>query len=249
MPLCDDASHRDISPDCNAERLIQASRKMKRTITEILIEVEETVAVRLNKQNFPAVEDDIRETTDELIVCPFCEQAFPATKNTKKVRNKKMKRKIIGLTIMVFCAATGLFAQEKNSKMSKDEAMIRANVKQMETGWNAHDGKAFASPFAEDSDYVVVNGAHIKGRAGNVEGHQQIFDTIYKDSRNSATIKSVRFLRKDVAVVHVEWNLNFKVNGAEQKGHALSTIVMTKGEGKWEIAAFQNTAIQPQGGN
>jgi len=55
---------------------------MKRTITEILIEVEETVAVRLNKQNFPAVEDDIRETTGELIVCPFCEREFPATKNT-----------------------------------------------------------------------------------------------------------------------------------------------------------------------
>ena len=160
-----------------------------------------------------------------------------------------MKVKIIGITIMVFCAANGLFAQEKESKMSGDETAIRANVKQMETGWNAHDGKAFAAPFAADADYVVVNGMHAKGRNEIEKGHTGIFTTIYKDSRNAATIRSVRFLRKDVAVVHTEWNLEFTVGGEMRKGHALSTMIMTKQNGKWSIAAFQNTAIQPQGGN
>ncbi|MDQ3130347.1 MAG: SgcJ/EcaC family oxidoreductase [Acidobacteriota bacterium] len=160
-----------------------------------------------------------------------------------------MKRKIIGTIFMVFCAATGLFAQEKDSKMSADETAIRANVKQMETGWNAHDGKMFAAPFAADADYVVVNGMYAKGRNEIEKGHTQIFTTIYKDSRNAATIKSVRFLRKDVAVVHVEWNLEFSAGGEMRKGHALSTMLMTKDKGKWSIAAFQNTPIQPQGGN
>jgi hypothetical protein len=57
---------------------------MKRTTTEIFIEVEETVAVRLNKQNSPMVENDNRETSGEQIVCPFCERAFSATTNTKQ---------------------------------------------------------------------------------------------------------------------------------------------------------------------
>jgi uncharacterized protein (TIGR02246 family) len=160
-----------------------------------------------------------------------------------------MKRKIIGLTIMVFCAATGLFAQEKDSKMSGDEMAIRANVRQMETGWNAHDGKAFAAPFAADADYVVVNGMHAKGRNEIEKGHTGIFTTIYKDSRNAATIRSVRFLRKDVAVVHTEWNLEFTAGGEMRKAHALSTMIMTRENGKWSIAAFQNTMIQPQEGN
>ncbi len=160
-----------------------------------------------------------------------------------------MKRKIIGTIFMVFCAATGLLAQEKDSKMSADETAIRANVKQLETGWNAHDGKAFAAPFADDADYVIVNGMYAKGRNEIEKGHTGIFTTIYKDSRNAATIKSVRFLRKDVAVVHVEWNLEFSAGGETRKGHALNTMLMTKDNGKWSIAAFQNTPIQPQGGN
>ncbi len=154
---------------------------------------------------------------------------------------------MFGMTIILLCAAAFVFAQEKISKTSKDEMAIRANVEQMETGWNANSGAKFAEPFAENADYVNVNGMHVKGRAANAEGHQQIFNIFFKDSRNAATIKQIRFLRPDIAVVHVEWNLNFKINGKEQKGHALSTMVMTKEKGKWSIAAFQNTAIEPPG--
>jgi len=155
----------------------------------------------------------------------------------------QIKNTVVVVTILFVIGLTG--NAQTSQKTSKDEAAIRANVEQMVTGWNAKNGAEFAKPFAADSDYVVVNGMHIKGRAANAEGHQQIFNTIYKDSRNAATIKQIRFLRSDVAVVHVEWNLNFKINGKEQKGHALSTMVMTKEKGKWSIAAFQNTAIEP----
>ena len=162
-----------------------------------------------------------------------------------------MLRKIFGMTIILYCA-TVVFAQEKTSKTSKDEAAIRQVVRQVQDGWNAHDSKAFAEPFAADADYVVVNGTLAKGREEIEKGHTGIFTTIYKDSRNVATIKSVRFLRKDVAVVHIEWNLEFQVNGETKKGHAMNTMIMTKDNGKWSIAAFQNTPIQlfmPQGEN
>ena len=158
---------------------------------------------------------------------------------------KQTKTILTIYTIIILCACAA-FAQKTESK---DEAMIRANVKQMETGWNAHDSKAFAAPFAIDADYVVVNGMYAKGRDEIEKGHTGIFTTIYKDSRNAATIKSVRFLRKDVAVVHVEWNLEFSAGGETRKGRALSTMIMTKEKGKWNIAAFQNTPIQPPGGN
>ena len=147
-------------------------------------------------------------------------------------------------TLIIFCACV-VFAQKKESK---DEAMIRANFEQMVKGWNMKSGAEFAKPFAENSDYVVINGMHIKGRADNAKEHQQIFDTIYKDSNVGAAVKQIRFLRPDVAVVHVEANMNFKTGGEEKKNHSLITLVMTKEKGKWSIAAFQNTGIQPQGG-
>lgn len=156
-----------------------------------------------------------------------------------------MKNKIIGLTIIVLCAAINLSAQEKKSETSSDETLIRQIVRQVQDGWNTHDGKAFAAPFATDADYVVVNGMYIKGRESIEKGHTGIFATIYKDSTNTATVKSVRFLRKDVAVVHVEWNLEFRLDGKTNKGHALNTMIMTKDAGNWSIAAFQNTPIQP----
>jgi uncharacterized protein (TIGR02246 family) len=93
----------------------------------------------------------------------------------------------------------------------------------------------------------VVNGMRAKGREEIERGHTAIFTTIYKESRNAATVKSVRFLRPDVAVVHVEWNLEFSAGGATRKGHAINTMVMTKDGGKWSIAAFQNTSIQTEG--
>ena len=124
-----------------------------------------------------------------------------------------------------------------------DEAAIRAIVKGVEDAWNAHDGKAFAAPFAPDADYVVVNGTYLKGRDAIEQGHTQIFTTIYKESRNAATVKGVRFLRPDVAVAHIEWNMEVRPGG--NKGRALNTMVMTKENGKWHIAAFHNTPIQP----
>ena len=129
---------------------------------------------------------------------------------------------------------------------SSDEALVRQVVQRVQEGWNTHDGKAFAAQFAADADYVVVNGMYAKGRDEIEKGHAALFNSIYKDSRNAATIRSVRFLRKDVAVVHVEWNLEFTVGGKSQKGHALNTMIMTRDESKWSIAAFQNTPIQAE---
>ena len=155
-----------------------------------------------------------------------------------------MMKKILGLIIcslVISCAA--VFAQTA-PKQGDDETAVREIVRQMENGWNAHDGKAFSAPFAPDADYVVVNGMYLKGRDSVEKGHAEIFATIYKDSRNTATVKSLRFVRKDVAVVHVEWNLEFRMGGETRKGQALSTIIMAKDNGKWSIVAFQNTPVQ-----
>jgi len=151
------------------------------------------------------------------------------------------------LILVLFATSVNAYAQKTDSK-AEDEAAIRANVEQMAKGWNMKSGAEFSKPFAEDSDYVVINGMHIKGRAANAEAHQQIFDTIYKDSSLVAAVKQIRFLRPDVAVVHGVSNLTFKFNGEEKKGSGFVTLVMTKDNGKWSIAAFQNTSIQPTGG-
>ena len=128
---------------------------------------------------------------------------------------------------------------------SADETAMRESVKQMETGWNTKSGALFAKPFAEDADYVVINGNYIKGRAAIEAGHQRIFDTIYKDTTLTLTVKQIRFLRPDVAVVHVNGQ---RVGPTKDVvNDAMITIVMTKQKDGWLIAAFQNTAVAPRG--
>jgi uncharacterized protein (TIGR02246 family) len=153
----------------------------------------------------------------------------------------------VAILALTFASLPASNYAQTPSTANTDEAAIRQVVKQVEDAWNVHDGKAFAAPFATDADYVVVNGMYAKGRQAIEGGHTAIFTTIYKDSRNVATVKSVRFLRPDVAVAHVEWNLEFKMNGETKKGHAMNTMILTKEGGKWSIAAFQNTPIQPEG--
>ncbi len=154
--------------------------------------------------------------------------------------------KLFAVAVVAFMSISVPANNTQNS--SKDEAAIRQVVQQVQDGWNAHDGKAFAAPFALDADYVVVNGMNMKGRETIEKGHTAIFSTIYKDSRNAGTVKSIRFLRPDVAVVHTEWNLLHDLSDGEtRKGHALNTIVMTKEKGKWSIAAYQNTPIRAEG--
>ena len=152
---------------------------------------------------------------------------------------------VVALALVSVGTATSNAQIPQNS--SADEADIRQVVRQVQDAWNAHDGKAFATPFALDADYVTVRGEHAKGREAIEKGHTEIFTTIYKDSHNVGTVKSIRFLRPDVAVVQGEWNLEFRAGGEARKGHAMNTMVMTKDNGKWSIAAFQNTPVQAQG--
>jgi uncharacterized protein (TIGR02246 family) len=170
------------------------------------------------------------------------------TKGEKAMTLNKFLAVGIFLTLS---AVASVFAQDKAkfsaaaaAKISRDEAAVRQIVKRVEDGWNAKSGRDFAAPFASDADYVVVNGMHIKGREAIEQGHAQIFSTVYKDSRNAATIKSVRFLRPDVAVAHVEWNLVYRHEGKESKMTAMNTMFLTKEKGLWTIAAFHNTPVR-----
>ena len=129
-----------------------------------------------------------------------------------------------------------------------DEAAIRENVKSMETGWNTKSGATFAKPFAEDADYVIINGMHIRGKTAIDKGHQQIFDTIYKNSALALTVKQVRFLRPDVALVHVAAKNKVGQGADAREWDAYISMLMLKDAGGWKIASFQNTQVQPPPG-
>ena len=153
-----------------------------------------------------------------------------------------MKTLVVMTMLMLGFSMQPMQSQDSHAA---DEAAMRESVKQLETGWNTKSGAVFANPFAEDADYVVINGMYFKGRADIQTAHQRIFDTIFKDTKISLTVKQIRFLRSDVAVVHVNGHRDGPTK--ELTGDAILTLVMTKEQQGWTIAAFQNTSVAPRG--
>ena len=161
-----------------------------------------------------------------------------------------MKRTLMNLKLLTAFAALALFVFNvpaygtcAPNARTEDEAGIRENVKQMEAGWNAKQGALFAKPFTEDADYVVINGMYFKGRAAIEKAHQQIFNTFYKNTTLSLAIRQVRFLRPDVALVHVSGHMDAPENEKQFVADASMTMVMTREKEGWRIAAFQNTKV------
>ena len=132
-----------------------------------------------------------------------------------------------------------------NSLPPTDQSAIEGIVRQMEEAWNALDGEAFAAPFADDADFVNVRGERFSGRQTIAAGHAGIFRTIYAGSSNRYTTESVRLLRPDVALVHVHATLDVPSGPLAGRHNARFSMVVTKDNGRWKIAAFQNTFEAP----
>ncbi len=133
-----------------------------------------------------------------------------------------------------------------SKRSTDDESVVRSLYFQMIDGWNKGSGDAFAAPFAEEGDLVGFDGMHLRGRQEIVSFHQQLFDTFVKGSRLVGKIRNVRFLTPDVAIMHAaSGTIMDRQTEIEPERNSVHTLVAMKGnDGKWRLAAFQNTRAQ-----
>src|SRR5262245_10505314 len=93
--------------------------------------------------------------------------------------------------------------------MTGDEQAIDDILRKIGAAWNAGDSKAYADLFAEDVSFIHIYGGQLDGRGAVEAGHRQIFDTVYKGSELSFSLRNVRFVRPDVAIVFTHARLKF----------------------------------------
>jgi uncharacterized protein (TIGR02246 family) len=133
-------------------------------------------------------------------------------------------------------------SQKLSSSSTADETAICALYQQMMEGWNAACGYAFASPFEENGDLVGFDGTYIKGRQEIAFFHQHLFDMFLKRSRLVGKVRSVRFLTSDIAVMHaIGGTVMAGQTDLDPERNSVQTLVAVKRNGKWSLAAFQNT--------
>jgi uncharacterized protein (TIGR02246 family) len=141
-----------------------------------------------------------------------------------------------------------LFAEPvKKRVFDREEATIRRTATRFAETWNAHDMDAMSELFAEDADFVDVGGERLKGRERIRTEHAKRHRMQFKESVLTVRSVSVRFLKPDVAVAHVEW----KMEGDRDPGgtsrptrQGVMSWVVTKDNGLWRIASSHNTNVR-----
>jgi uncharacterized protein (TIGR02246 family) len=87
-------------------------------------------------------------------------------------------------------------------------------------------------------------------RAGTTRHRFELeaFRFVFRDSRLTITDVNTRFLRPDVAVVHVRWTMTGAKTppGLPEPRQGIQTLTFTKQQGQWLIAALQNTLSVPE---
>ena len=131
---------------------------------------------------------------------------------------------------------------------AKDEAATRAVIANLNDARTKGDARLWGEQFAEDADFTAWMGAYVKGREVIAGEHARIFQTIYKGTKLRLGVRSIRFLRDDVAVVPAEGAVAKKGEEFPPTPQVVPAVVLTKEKGRWRIAVFQNTLVQSREG-
>lgn len=129
---------------------------------------------------------------------------------------------------------------------SDDEAVIKTIVQSMQEGWNKKDGAGFAEGFAPQHDYINILGLYLPNarKEGNARAHQQLFDTVYKDTDLQLRVAKFKFLTPDIALVHILGHTHPAGKSEEKRQEIVISGIFKRQDASWQIIAFQNTPVQ-----
>ena len=114
-------------------------------------------------------------------------------------------------------------------------------IDQLESAWNSSDGEAYGAPYAEDAEFVTVQGIRGSGRRAIAAGHQGIFDTIYAGSTNAMEVIGDREIADGVRIVLTRNTLSVPAGPLAGVRQAVGTNVLRRNGAGWEIVSTQNT--------
>jgi uncharacterized protein (TIGR02246 family) len=131
-----------------------------------------------------------------------------------------------------------------DSANSGEDAALKQVVAGFSNGWNTHDAHAMCASLADDVQWVNWRGEELGTRQGVEDEHTKLFADLYKNSRRNDTVKSIRYLNAELAVVDDYWTMTGarKRDGSDWPYRAgYSNFLMAKRNGRW-IVIVSHTA-------
>jgi uncharacterized protein (TIGR02246 family) len=129
---------------------------------------------------------------------------------------------------------------------------IQAIVAEQAAAWNAGDARGYASHVGPDVSFTNLFGMVMYGRDAFEQRHAEILATFYKGTTKSHTIRRIRLVTADVAIVDID----NEVRGVKSMPGGIpvppdGTIktqlmqVFVKREGQWWVEAYHNGDVKP----
>lgn len=149
-----------------------------------------------------------------------------------------MRSSALILIILPFAFSIS-FAED--SPPSEDEIQIAMVFEHLTDAWRDGDGDAWAESFVEDADFTVWFGLGLKSREQIAWGHQLIFDSFYADTVYEFGVRQIRFVRPDVAVVHLNASVIKDGESIPKEPDTVPMAILERIDANWKIIAFQDT--------
>ncbi len=132
------------------------------------------------------------------------------------------------------------------------EAAIRSIVAGQAAAWNAGDGTAYSRHLARDVSFTNLFGMVMYGAGAFEKRHAEILATFYKGTTKRHTVRRIRFVTPDVAIVDID----NEIHGVRSmpagihvpEGGVVKTQLMevfVRREGQWWIEAYHNVDVKP----
>jgi len=135
----------------------------------------------------------------------------------------------------------------KRDGFREEERALRELLAHIDAAWNRRDAKAFSDFFEDQANFRFHTGVTLRGKS-KIENHYLgHFPKIREGEKHSSTVRQIRFIRPDVAILDSEVEL-FRLN--ENSGEKdirlklMSTTVANKEGGRWFVSAVNLTLPQ-----
>jgi uncharacterized protein (TIGR02246 family) len=155
-----------------------------------------------------------------------------------------MGRLLIGLSVLVaLIAAAGGSYGSGARQVTLEEQALRDFYFRFTGAWNQNNPAGMANLWAKDGDHISADGRVAKGRPAVEALFAEQLNTVYRGSRLSLTLDSVRFLSPEVAIATGGFELTGISAGEGRKlppMRGLHTDVWNVQDGEWQIVASRS---------
>ena len=142
---------------------------------------------------------------------------------------------------------------QANAQDTADEQRIRNIVQNEARAWTIGDAAAYSRDFAADGVFTNILGQFSVGHEAFLKQHEYIFKGPYRGTTAHLDIVSLKFVRPDVAIVHVLSSVTGFESltqglAKDSKGRLRTRLlqVLVRENGSWRIVDYHNVDVKAQ---